>query len=377
LVSAFDQALEAVENEQDLDRLMASTLYCRIRSFKHQAEEAEAALAAEPPTAEKLLNFARRDAASAAAAGQWLATQTNPEWERLALRENLGFSPYDQTEFTAFLDTHRGQIGARHIQTVSLSDCAPTFSPVLKSGDYDWNRRNWIQGNLAENEFVVTYDDGPHAGYTREIMSQWRASGQPKPAFFWLSRNAQSLRAIVAEAKSQGFPIGCHSERHADLGNLAKASSAAGLNSVNREIFKAELRNVSAAEFPAWRERTLDREIVTASRTLEGIVRETDPAFRLKYFRLPYGSGVKNAKIGGRFESTDLDHFFWKIDSLDWQDKNSASVHQRVKKQMQAAKKGLILFHDIQAPTVKTTELLLKTFRETSWKPVSIQKMVP
>lgn len=393
LVSAFDLKLESTADEATLDRLQASGLYCRIQEARALSEHREEELTAKLRSAfrqreesnffRELFAFARTDKAAAATAGQILNSLAGKELEICGhagcitslVNEELPYSPFDEKSFASFLEHNRAAIA----EPLSPADNMPGDCFAGSAGaNYDWNKRSWISGNLSDGEFVITYDDGPHAEYTSQIQAAWSATNYPKPAFFWLSENALKFRDLVQNTHNQGFPVACHSERHADLGNLAKAANAGALSKVNREAFGEELKNVSPAEFPGWKSRTLDREILTATRTIEEIVREADPAYRLKHFRLPFGSGLKNDLIGDRFAALDVDHFFWRVDSLDWQDKNSSSVLQRVVSQMKSGKKGLILFHDIQGPTPNTTKLLIETFDKTAgWKPVSIRKMVP
>jgi peptidoglycan/xylan/chitin deacetylase (PgdA/CDA1 family) len=393
LVSAFDQKLEKITDEKSLDRLQASGLYCKIQNARSLSEGREDKLIAELKNAfrqreensffAELFGFAQADTAAAAAAGHILRELAAKELEICGAQgcvtslvgDELPFSPLDDSDFASFLEKNRPQIA---LPSNPADDQPGDCFAGTAGSNYDWNKRSWISSNLNNGEFVVTYDDGPHAENTQKIQAAWSASKYPKPAFFWLSENAVKYRALVQSTHSQGFPVACHSERHADLGNLAKAAAAGNLSKVNRETFGQELKHISAAEFPAWKSATLDREISGAAHTIEGIVREVDPAYRVKHFRLPFGSGLKNDLIGDRFAALDVDHFFWRVDSLDWQDKNSASVLKRVLSQMKSGKKGIILFHDIQAPTVNTTKLLLETFEKSAeFKPVSIRQMVP
>ncbi len=58
-------------------------------------------------------------------------------------------------------------------------------------------------------------------------------------------------------------------------------------------------------------------------------------------------------------------HVFWNVDSLDWQDKDPASILARVKKLMAAEKRGIILMHDIHPQTVEAVKLLLDSAAPT------------
>jgi peptidoglycan/xylan/chitin deacetylase (PgdA/CDA1 family) len=398
LVASFDLRLERLKQEVELERLLQSRLYRKIQDTRQLYESVEAKLEFVAETAYRggpeserwffaqVAAFAGKDVANEAAMGHLLRHLSRVRASFApavalpvdARSSGLRFSYDDDKAFAGFLAKNRQAIAK--YSGVQPSDLEPdeSFGRSPDQAGYDWSRRNWIAGNLANGEFVVTYDDGPHGSITNQLMKLWDDSGYPKPAFFWLSSNAVSLSRIVQDASRRGFPIGLHSERHPDLGNLARAGSAAQLSSVNRSRFREELKRVTPAGFVSWREQTLDREIVGAGQALTRVVRAVDPGYQLRHFRLPFGSGVRNDSIGRRLQATNMDHFFWKVDSLDWQDKSPASIHNRVVGQMRAGGKGLILFHDIQPQTVEATRLLLQTFRNTAaWQPVSIRKMVP
>ncbi len=161
-----------------------------------------------------------------------------------------------------------------------------------------------------------------------------------KPTFFWLSKNVDRLKSVVSETNSQGYVIGSHSVDHENLGALAKAG------------------NIKALDFE------INGAVTTLGNALGRPVR---------YFRLPYGSGVKSALIGARFQALNLEHFFWRVDSLDWQDKNPVSIRDRVVAQMKAVGRGIVLFHDIHPQSAKAAQLMVDYIRANpQYKAVSI-----
>lgn len=187
-------------------------------------------------------------------------------------------------------------------------------------------------GNITGNQFpegtwALTYDDGPHPTRTLEIVNTLEKKSI-KATFFWLARNAISNQEVVAQvverAKSGQLSLQNHSFTHANLVKLKDAD--------------------------------LDYEIIESNRQLAKQY-EKNPTF----FRCPYGSGVNNAAIRNRIAQEKMIHAFWNVDSLDWQDKNPASIVDRVKSQMKKEKKGIILFHDIHAQTVESTKLLFNS----------------
>jgi peptidoglycan/xylan/chitin deacetylase (PgdA/CDA1 family) len=183
------------------------------------------------------------------------------------------------------------------------------------------------EGNITGSSFPVntwalTFDDGPHPKYTQIALDTLRAHGK-KATFFWLAQNVankNNLSAISA-ARSAGMSLNDHSFTHADL-NKPSANLA-------HEI----------------------KESADAETRIYG--------FRPEFFRLPYGSGVRNPTVRQMIANGKMIHVFWNVDSLDWQDKDPASILARVKKEMLLEKHGIILFHDIHPQSVATAKLLL------------------
>ncbi len=228
------------------------------------------------------------------------------------------------------------------------------------TGTFDWGQRNHTGRGQPKGTFIVTYDDGPHPKYTQAIASLWANARLAKPTFFWLAENAQKYPSIVEELHRNGFEVACHSHSHPDIGNIAKATSFANLSKLNRSHFSGQA-TVATSRFESWKSEVLDHQIVGSSKILSDIVTlRTGKAYSVKRFRLPFGSGVKNAAIGARLQQSNVSHYFWAVDSLDWQDRNPASIVQRVREQMTATGKGIILFHDIHKQSYEATQLLIQ-----------------
>lgn len=180
---------------------------------------------------------------------------------------------------------------------------------------------NMIGTNFPLNTWALTFDDGPHPTYTKQVVDTVRAHGH-KVSFFWLARNVSGNKDAVAYARSAGMSLNNHSYTHADL---SKASGD-----------------------------KLDREILDST-ALETRLYGSRPEF----FRTPYGAGRNSLAVRQRIADENMIHVFWNVDSLDWQDKNAESVFARVKKQMQLAKRGIILFHDIHPQSLAATKILM------------------
>jgi len=237
---------------------------------------------------------------------------------------------------------------------------------------FDWKTHHTSGYSLKPGEFVVTYDDGPHAKYTPALIKLWTDAGYTKPSFFWLQINLRRNVPLAQSIRAQGYTIGSHSFDHPDFGNLAKATKASELNGANRGLFAKDL-STSTLPWEQWKAATLEKEIITSTEYIyKTLDLDSTVANGEHLFRLPYGSGVKNPLIGTYFSRLNVRHYFWTIDSLDWQDKNPLSILQRIQKQMQITKRGIILIHDIHPQSVQATALMLQAVKDNKM-PVPVQ----
>lgn len=379
LISSFDERLFNLESKVDSDRLMTSSLYCKVLNLRTIQEHVdEKAIQIFEFTANRtedrkwilsrMENFAAKNALNETAIIQLLRTVRPQEQvfcgaEKCLEKEiqDLKFSiaPFDDQAFADFVAKNRKDI-AKYSNPRSYDlnpgTCFNDARMPNQASTYDWKNRNWIGSVLPEGSFAITYDDGPHAQHTREIRDAWGDANMAKPSFFWLTTQAVKYPGIAKELHDQGYIIGSHSDGHPDIGNLARANSVADLGAANRAFYKKVIPTIN--NFAAWKKQELDKQIPQAVATLGSIIGD-----RVRYFRLPYGSGVRNETVARYFQAMNVEHFYWRVDSLDWQDKNPVSIRNRVVSQMNTVKKGIILFHDIHPQSVQASKLLVLYFQ--------------
>ena len=196
-------------------------------------------------------------------------------------------------------------------------------------------------GNVNGSGFTnwaLTYDDGPHAKNTLAILANLKTYGH-RATFFWLASLAPKMPTIVKAVKDAGMDLANHSYSHKQL---TKGSTNRAL-----EISKATEMLTKAYGQP------------------------------VKLFRCPYGAcGSNGSSVRSLIAREGMIHVGWNVDSLDWQDKNPASVLARVKKQMASKKGGIILFHDIQPHTVEATRRLMAEFQTKKARLYSVQELL-
>ena len=179
---------------------------------------------------------------------------------------------------------------------------------------------------------ALTYDDGPHAVYTDQILDILEEHGAVA-TFFEVARNLPNAPDAVRRAAAMGCEVGSHSYRHADLGRMDQAGQQA---------------DQEAAD-------ALFQQVLGTTPTL---------------LRPPYGSMNKTLKTTcGRSIVT------WSIDPEDWLCKNAATVVQRV--QAQSKLDGqVILLHSIYPSTVEATKTLVPWLQEQGYQLVTISELI-
>jgi peptidoglycan/xylan/chitin deacetylase (PgdA/CDA1 family) len=181
--------------------------------------------------------------------------------------------------------------------------------------------------NVDGPYIAMTFDDGPHATNTPELL-EMAAERHIKLTFFVLGecvvQNPDVLRREVAE----GHEIGNHSWSHPNLARLS------------------------------------DEGLRTQLQRTEDMIGKT-AGIKPKLMRPPYGELTKRQRILANHEF-GYRVILWDVDPLDWKRPGSDVVAQRI---IAGARPGsIILSHDIHSPTIAAMpqvfdELLAKGFK--------------
>ncbi|GAB3810004.1 polysaccharide deacetylase family protein [Micromonospora zhanjiangensis] len=155
----------------------------------------------------------------------------------------------------------------------------------------------------------LTYDDGPIAGNTTNLLNALR-SANARATFFNIGQRAQQNAALVRAERDAGMWIGNHSWTHPHLTQLSASQ-------INSEL----------------------------SQTQQAIQQAVGTAPRL--FRPPYGE--TNATVKSVEQQLGLTEIIWDVDSQDW---NGASTAQIVAAANNLRSGGVILMHDGYQTTV-------------------------
>lgn len=179
---------------------------------------------------------------------------------------------------------------------------------------------------------AMTFDDGPHAVYTDQILDILEKNGAVA-TFFEVARNLPKAPDAVRRAVDLGCEIGSHSYRHANLGKMDQAAQQA---------------DQAAAD-------AIFQEVLGTTPTL---------------LRPPYGSMNKTLKTTcGRSIVT------WSIDTEDWLSKDADKVVASVQNAGNLDGQ-VILLHSIYGSTVEATEALVPWLLEQGYQLVTISELI-
>ena len=200
-------------------------------------------------------------------------------------------------------------------------------------------------GNITGNEFPskvwsLTFDDGPKTETSSQILESLKNYGL-KATFFQLTKRAQANPLMAKRIRDEGMEIASHSFSHLQLTKV-------GNNELEKEISLA-VKNLSKLH---------EKEI--------------------KFFRLPYGSGISSPNIREKIAENGLVHVFWNVDTLDWLSQPPAKIVARTIARMKKTKNdsGVLLFHDIHQRTAESMPQIMDYLKQENRRVCTLDQIV-
>ncbi len=191
---------------------------------------------------------------------------------------------------------------------------------------------------LQKGEVVLTFDDGPHPTYTKEILAALKAQCT-KATFFNVGEMVKQYPDVAREVQAEGHTIGTHSWSHPNLGALSL------------ERAKTQIESTIATE--------------------NAIL----PKGVAPFFRFPYLSDPKRVReyLAGR----NIAVFGIDVDSLDYRMRKPDKVVDNVLKGLIKTGGGIILFHDIHEVTAKALPTVLDELKRHGFHVVQLVPKSP
>jgi peptidoglycan/xylan/chitin deacetylase (PgdA/CDA1 family) len=173
----------------------------------------------------------------------------------------------------------------------------------------------FTDGHLGEGEIALTFDDGPHPTRTPRILQILAAAGV-KAMFFEIGRNAAAHPDVARGVLAAGHTVGSHTFSHPNMARLEERHAETEVESGDASVSLA--LGLKPGQVP--------------------------------FFRFPYGAKtpVEQGFVSRRGNTT----VFWNMDSQDWKIRDPHRLFLNVLSEIDRAKGGIILFHDIHEQTV-------------------------
>jgi peptidoglycan/xylan/chitin deacetylase (PgdA/CDA1 family) len=182
---------------------------------------------------------------------------------------------------------------------------------------------------------ALTFDDGPNAGTTLQIVNTLTERQIPA-TFFMLSSMAQANPAVVRKiAANPRFEIASHTVSHPNLTKLSASAVAMQVTSANSTLSELSGRTITL-------------------------------------FRPPYGN--HNAAVDAVVRSVGQAVIIWDVDTEDWKNRNAATTTARA---VSGARSGsIILLHDIHASTAAAVPGIIDQLRARGYVFVTVSELL-
>jgi len=191
---------------------------------------------------------------------------------------------------------------------------------------------------LAPKEVVLTFDDGPWPGPTQKVLDALKRECV-RATFFLLGRNAAAAPALAKRELAEGHTIAHHSFAHPLLNRMSVAAADAEID-----------RGIAAVE------RAVYGDAGTKPRTL--------------FFRFP-GFAASPALLE-RMQARGLVVFGADLWASDWNPMSPAQELQLTLARLDAARGGIVLFHDTKSQTAGMLPAFLRALKARGYKVVHV-----
>ncbi len=178
---------------------------------------------------------------------------------------------------------------------------------------------------------ALTFDDGPHRIYTKNLLDGLRERGV-KATFFVVGENIPGNEDLIRQMEADGHLIGNHTYDHADISKLSDEENC-------RELQKTS---------------DLVKEI-----TGHGTA----------YVRPPFGNWKDTMDC-----RTSMISVKWTIDTLDWKSKNVTEIMGKVMQQI--SDHDIILMHDYYETSVEAALQIVDRLLEEGCEFVTVEDLI-
>ena len=218
---------------------------------------------------------------------------------------------------------------AKRLLVICTLLCLDLFVFVLI---YESNVEDSVKASTTfyENVIALTFDDGPHGTYTKELLEGLKKR-EVVASFFILGEHIEGNEELLLQMKEDGHLIGNHTFNHSQLTKLGFDEAVEEINTTN-----AWITNISG--------------------------------YTPEYIRPPFGSFTDEL-----LSETSMSVVMWNVDPLDWKYKNKDIVTDKILKNVKNG--DIILMHDIFESSVDAAQTVIKELKKQDYVFVTVDKM--
>ena len=233
---------------------------------------------------------------------------------------------YDESKFNINIEPIVSDVSSVE---VSINDVFKYIEEAYLKGEDLEKYKTYIK-KRTRKAVALTFDDGPSPKTTPvalDLLKKYNAKG----TFFMVGHAVEGNEDIIKRVIAEGHQIGNHSWDHPVLTKISLEKAKSQINDTTAALKKAS---------------GLDVHIM----------------------RPPYGA------INGAIQAAvDQSFILWDVDTLDWKNRNTASIMKEVRK---AQAGSIILMHDIHQTTIDALPLILQYLTEQGFEMVTVEELM-
>ncbi len=191
---------------------------------------------------------------------------------------------------------------------------------------------------LAPKEVVLTFDDGPWPETTPKVLEAL-AHECVRASFFMIGKNAEANPGLARRVFAEGHTVAYHSYSHALLNTLSIAAAEEEIN-----------RGVEAVDYAVYGQRR---------------AAPLTPFFRFPGFN-------STPELLDRLERRRIVVFGADLWASDWDPMSPNQELDLILRRLEAAKGGIILFHDTKAQTAAMLPAFLRELKKRGYRVVHV-----
>ena len=233
---------------------------------------------------------------------------------------------YNDSKFSIAVESNTSEINSVDI---SINDLYKYIDETYLKGEDLEKYKAYIK-KRSRKAVALTFDDGPNPNTTPvalELLKKYNAKG----TFFMVGKAVAGNEEIIKQVVAEGHQIGNHSWSHPLLTKISLEQAKSQINDTTEALKKASGQDVHI-------------------------------------MRPPYG-GI-NATIQA---AVDQSFILWDVDTLDWKNRNTASIMKEVRK---ARPGSIILMHDVHQTSINALPSVLQYLTEQGFELVTIDELM-